>query len=228
MSNNKLKSNKMKITVITLTVIAVLLVTAVSFAVLMPFIKYIETPENFRLWVNDNGFYSIIIYVLTVILQIVAAVIPGEPFEIAAGYAFGSLNGTLLCLLAESIGSIIVLLLVRKFGLRLVKSIFSEEKINSVKFIKNKQSQMILFALIFILPGTPKDLLCYLGGLTDINMTALILICTLGRFPSIITSVLAGNMAGTQRYLAAIIVFAVTAIISVAGIIIYGKLNKNK
>ena len=161
MSENKPKSNKMKIAVITLTVITVLVVTAVSFIVLMPFIKYIETPENFRLWVSENGFKSIIIYVLTVILQIVAAVIPGEPFEIAAGYAFGTLNGTLLCLLAESIGSVIVLLLVRKFGLKLVKSIFSEDKINSVKFIKNKQSKMILFALIFIMPGTPKDLLCY-------------------------------------------------------------------
>ena len=60
MSENKPKSNKMKIAVITLTVITVLVVTAVSFIVLMPFIKYIETPENFRLWVSENGFKSII------------------------------------------------------------------------------------------------------------------------------------------------------------------------
>ena len=39
-----------------------------------------------------------------------------------------------------------------------------------------------------MIPGTPKDLLCYFAGLTDMKFPVFLLICSLGRLPSLVTS----------------------------------------
>lgn len=208
-------------------VIAVLaLVAIVCYIVGKPLIKFASEPEKFRIWIESNGILGELAYIGMMILQILAAFLPGEPFEIVAGYAFGAFKGTVLCLLAAGIGSAMVLLLVRKFGMKLVKLFFSEEKINSVKFLRSSPKRIILFTVIFILPGTPKDLLCYFAGLTDIKLSLLMIICSFGRIPSIITSTLGGDALGTESYIFAVVVFAVTAIISVSGIILYEYIRK--
>ena len=176
-----------------------------------PMVNFISDPAAFRVWVEANGWRARLIFAGMVIFQVVIAAIPGEPFEIAAGYAFGVVEGMILSIAAAAIGSIITFWLVRKFGMRLVRIFFSEEKINSVKFLKTSGTRDFLFLIVYMLPGTPKDLLGYFAGLTDIPFPIFCLICTLGRIPSVITSTIGGNALGTKRYGAAIITFAVTA-----------------
>ena len=53
-------------------------------------------------------------------LQVILAVIPGAPFEVAAGYLFGVIPGTLLCDSTMTIGSVLVFLMVRRFGVKFV------------------------------------------------------------------------------------------------------------
>lgn len=189
-------------------------------------VRFISDPAALRDWVDANGWRSRLIFGAMVIFQIIIAVIPGEPFEIAAGYAFGVIEGTILCIAAAAIGSIITFALVRKFGMRLVRVFFSEEKINSVKFLKTSQTRDFLFLIVYMLPGTPKDLLGYFAGLTDIPFPIFCLICTLGRIPSVITSTIGGNALGTERYGAAIITFAVTLAVSGIGLLIYNRICK--
>ncbi|MDD6879034.1 MAG: VTT domain-containing protein [bacterium] len=224
----KKKSSKVRAGVIVATCVIIALITLICGFITRPFIEFIDDPEKFRVWIDSLGVWGVLIFLGMVILQIIAAVIPGEPFEIAAGYAFGAVEGTIFCMLAEGIGSLIVLFLVRKFGVKLVESIFSKEKIESVKFLKASKSKLFLFTLIFIVPGTPKDLLCYYGGLTDMNFGVLSAVCFIGRFPSVITSVIGGSALGEQNYIFAVMVFAVTAIVSLSGIMIFNKINTVK
>ena len=163
-----------------------------------------------------------------VIFQILIAFIPGEPLEIVAGYVFGTMKGTVLCLAAASIGSIVVLFLVRKFGKALLEIYFDKEKIESLSFLQSSERKIVIFLILFLVPGTPKDLLCYYGGLTDISLPLLIFICTVCRFPSIITSTVGGDALGTGQYAFAVIVFAVTAVVSFLGILVYKRLSKKK
>ena len=163
-----------------------------------------------------------------VIFQVVIALIPGEPFEIAAGYAFGAVEGTLLCILASTLGSVAVFLLVRRFGVRLVEVFFSKDKLKSVRFLKSTPKRDMLFLIIFMIPGTPKDLLTYAVGLTDIKFSRFLLIVSVARFPSVITSTIGGSALGMANYKFAIIVFALTAIISLAGIAIYNYICRKK
>lgn len=192
----------------------------------LPMIQLASEPEQFRQWVEQSRFGGQLTFICMVILQILAAIIPGEPLEIAGGYAFGAIEGTILCLIAGGLGSLLVILLVRKFGVRLVHIFFSQEKLDSIRFLKSSPKRVVLFLLIFMIPGTPKDLLCYFVGLTDMKLPVLMVICTLGRLPAIVTSTIGGNALGTERYIFAVIVFVLTFLISMTGLIIYNKICK--
>lgn len=211
--------------------IAVVCIAIVASALIMwlvgaPLVRFASEPEKFRAWVDGHGFGGRIAYIGMVIFQVVIALIPGEPFEIAAGYAFGAVEGTLLCILASTLGSVAVFLLVRRFGVRLVEVFFSKDKLKSVRFLKSTPKRDMLFLIIFMIPGTPKDLLSYVAGLTDIRFPVWLMICSLGRIPSIITSTVGGNALGTQNYWFAIAVFAATMAVSGVGLLIYNCICK--
>lgn len=191
-----------------------------------PLMRFLSDPDALRNWVEVQGWYSRLAFMGMVIFQVIIAFIPGEPFEIAAGYAFGAVEGTILSIAGAAIGSIITFWLVRRFGMRLVRIFFSEEKINSVKFLKTSSARMYLFLVIYMIPGTPKDLLGYFAGLTDLPFPVFCLVCTLGRIPSVVTSTVGGAALGTRSYGAAIVVFAFTLAISALGLALYNWICK--
>ena len=221
MEKKKLTKKQQKIIGIAAIVVAVIVTGLIIWRVGIPLVNLAKQPQQFRVWVDEHGIWSRFAYVGMVVLQILIAVLPGEPFEIAAGYAFGAVEGTILCILAETIGSLIVFGLVRWLGVPLVEIFFSQEKLNKVKFLKTTPKRDFIFFIIFMVPGTPKDLLCYVAGLTDMKFSLWLIMCSLGRFPSIITSTVGGNALGTSNYWFAAVVFAVTMLISLIGILIY-------
>lgn len=201
------------------------LVTAlVCWRVGIPMVRLASEPEQFRQWIQQQKLGGQAVYVGMVALQVLAAIIPGEPLEIAGGYAFGAVEGTLLCLLGGAVGSLLVLCLVRRFGLPVVEVFFSREKLRTIRFLKHSSRRTLLFLVIFMVPGTPKDLLCYFAGLTDIPFPVLLLICTLGRLPAIVTSTIGGSALGSQRYLLAGLVFLLTLLLSGGGLLLYKKI----
>lgn len=170
--------------------------------------------------------HGILSLIIIMVLQNVIAIIPGEPLEICAGYAFGTIEGTLLCIAASVIGSVIVFLFVRTYGMRFVELFFDKEKLGRLKFLHNTQ-KLNLFVFIFtVIPGTPKDMMSYFVGLTSMKLSTWIFITAVGRIPSIITSTIGGDVIGKQKYITAVIVFAITLFISLAGIILYQYLCK--
>lgn len=186
-----------------------------------PLIHFAQEPERFRQWVDQQGPLAPILFTGMVILQVIVAVIPGEPLEIAAGYAFGAVEGTLLCVLGTFIGGLLVFLLVRRFGLRAVEIFFPVEKLRSLHFLQNERRLALWVFFIFFLPGTPKDVMCYFVGLTAMPLRTWVLISAVARLPSVITSTVGGNALGMGDYTFAIIVFSATLIISGLGLLLY-------
>ncbi len=193
-----------------------------------PMINFVSEPEKFRLWVEAHGIIGDITFVAMMFLQVVVALIPGEPLEIGAGYAFGEIKGTILCVLATTLGSLAVFLLVKTLGIRFVEIFFDTKKIKELEIIKNSKKRNFLIFLVFFLPGTPKDLITYFVGLTDIKIWHFILFSSLARLPSVVTSTVGGGALGVKEYKTAIIVFAITIVISGIGWIIYRILLKRK
>lgn len=205
----------------------ILFCAAVGWFIGRPMIQFVSDPEKFRNWVNESGVFGRICFVLMVMFQVIVAFVPGEPLEIGAGYAFGTFEGTLLCIAGITLGSIIVFELVRKFGIKLVEVFFTFEKIKSAKFLQDEKKLALITFLMFFLPGTPKDLLTYVLGLSKVKRTDLLILAGVARLPSIITSTVGGSLLGTEKYLFAVIVFGITFLVSAAGWIIYNrKTNK--
>lgn len=204
----------------------ILFMGLVTLLIGMPLIRFIKNPEDFRAWIDGFGFWSHLVFIAITVFQVVFAIIPGEPLELGAGYAFGFLEGTILCMIATTVGGVLVFLLVKKFGVRLVEIFFPLEKIQSLWFLRTAKRRNLITFLVFLIPGTPKDLLCYFVGLTDMKLGTWILISAIARIPSIVTSTVSGDSLGEQDYMKAIIAFAVMAVLSLAGILIYRTIIK--
>lgn len=202
-------------------VVFILFSAAVFWFVGRPMIRFARQPEQFRAWVDARGIWGKAAYVGMVFLQVLVAIIPGEPLEICGGYAFGAFWGTALCLLGAMLGSVAVFAFVRRFGQPLVEVFFPREKLDSLRFLHSSPKRDALLWLIFTVPGTPKDLLCYFAGLTDLSWGKWLLISSVGRLPSIVTSTIGGDALGVQNYQFAIITFLITMAISGIGLLIY-------
>ena len=193
-----------------------------------PLLTLVEDPEAFRELVKENGWASRLLFVGLVTVQVVVALIPGEPLEICAGIAFGSLEGTLLCLAGILLGSVIVFFFVRRFGIRLLEVFFPVEKIRSLRFLQNEKRLNRVLFLLMVLPGTPKDLICYFVSLTRIEPMDWFVLATFARIPSVVTSTLGGNAVGEGKYLFALLVFAVTCCIAVFGLLFFDHFTKKR
>ena len=204
----------------------IMVMLAVGVVIGIPILRFVSEPEQFRLWVDSHGIWGPVLYVAFVFLQVVVALIPGEVFEIVGGYAFGTWMGTFWCLLGSALGSMAVFGLVRRYGVKLVEVFFSLDKLKALHFLKKSPKRIFLFLIIFMIPGTSKDLLCYFAGVTDIKMWILILICSFGRIPAIVTSTIGGDALGTKSYILAIVVLIITFLISFSGVIVYRLISK--
>ena len=105
-------------------------------------LRFVSAPDQFRSWVDDQGIWSRFAFIGMMILQVFVAIIPGEPLEIGAGYAFGMPEGTLLCLAGAVIGSLLTFLFVRSFGVRAVEIFFPWDKLHSLNFLTIRSTEI--------------------------------------------------------------------------------------
>lgn len=217
-----------KLVYIAAILIFIVFMAAVAWFVGKPMVELAEDPEAFRAWVDGSGIWGRVLFVGMVLLQVVVAFIPGEPIELAAGYAFGFWEGSLLTLTGFLLGSWIVFALVRRFGVKLVEVFFSKNKLEEIKFLQNPKKTKVISLLLMLIPGTPKDMLSYFAGLTKLTTKEWLFIVAVGRLPSLITSTITGAAAGEKNYVLSAISLAVTLVITLAGIWYYRRLTKQE
>lgn len=208
-----------------ITFVVLLLILTWLFAdVLSP---YMTTAEEFRAFLDAFGWTGRLIVFGFQVLQVVVAFIPGEVIELGAGYAYGAVEGTLICLIGVAVSSSFVFLLTKKIGIRLVEAFVSRKKINELRFINTEKKLKRLIFLLFFIPGTPKDVLTYFVGLTNITLTQFLSITLIARIPSVVSSALCGQMLGVKNYITAIVVYAITGVCSCLGYWLYSKIIKH-
>ena len=190
--------------------------------------EYLTDPETVREAIGEHYVLGALALILICAVQVMVALIPSEVVEIAAGYVFGVWGGALLCLAGIVLGSCLTILLVRRFGAGLVYAFYPKEKINALPILNDPPKRNLLTFILFVIPGTPKDLFTYAIGLTDMRITLYILLTTAARFPSVILSTISGNAVGDQKYGKALIFIIVTAAVSGIGLIIYRSFSKKR
>ncbi len=217
---------KKRITAVLLLVMILAVVLTISYFICRPMLEMASDPKAFQAYMHGNKPWSVLMFMSACFLQVVAAIIPGGPFEVAAGYSFGILWGTLICDVAMTMGSVFVFLMVRRFGLRFAELFISKEKIESASFLKQSNKRDLLTFLFFLIPGTPKDIFTYFVGFTDMKLPMWIFITFVGRFPAIFLSVVSGDAAGEKKYLLFIIVMAVIIVTAGVGYLFYSAYQK--
>lgn len=192
------KSKKVKAFKILLgiVVVAIIILAIMYFLPVVKDLSSVEGQLAFQNKFKDSGIGGILALLGLQIAQIFLVIIPGEPIEILAGMCYGGLWGTILIMASCFFISGAIFLLVRKFGKKFVYAFCNQkniEKIENSKLFQNpKKIEWIMF-ILFLIPGTPKDLLVYIAGLLPIKPLRFVLISTFARFPSVITSTLVGD-----------------------------------
>ncbi len=177
-----------------------------------------EGRDALKARVSQMGFGGWLLLLGIQILQIIVAILPGEPVEVIAGYLFGTWGGLFTCLLGILIGTVLVFLLVKVFKEKFITLFVSREKLESFRFLKNEARLESVTFILFLIPGTPKDVLTYAVGLTRINPVRFFIIATLARIPSVVTSTWAGASIMNENWALTIAIFAATGAIGLLGI----------
>lgn len=184
--------------------------------------------DSFRDYIRSFGPAGWLVLLGLQFLQVFIALIPGELLETGAGYAFGPVWGTLICYAGVAMASSLVFLLTRRFGVKLVEVFISREKINQLSFLRTERKRNTLVFVLFLIPGTPKDLLTYFVGLTDMKLGSFLLISLLARLPSVLSSTAGGHLLGEENYVGALWLYGITGAVSVAGLLIYNAIMRRK
>lgn len=203
-------------------------------AYLFPLMKNLSSLEGqiaFKEKVENSGILGMLTLFGLQVAQIFLIIVPGEPLEILAGMCYGSIWGTVFIMVSAAIISCIIFGLVRKFGRNFVCNFCEEgkvEKIEKSKLFQNPKKIEKIMLILFLIPGTPKDLLVYVAGLLPIQPMRFILISTFARFPSVISSTLAGANLAVGDWKMGLILYGVVLVLVAIVILIMNKLDKDK
>lgn len=204
------------------------LLFAAMLAVILLFREQIWTiatrPEELRSWVDGFGAVAPLVFVAVQALQIIVFVIPGEVPQIAAGYLFGIAGGLALTVAGSAIGSAVAFVASRLLGIEFLRAILRGEQLERLQQMASSPRATITFFLFFLIPGIPKDVLCYVAGLSRMRLSLFLVIATVGRLPGVVGSVVMGDAAADQRWLFAGIVMAIALALFGTGVLFRARL----
>jgi len=219
---------KMKIAIGILVVLLLIGITVTLFPV-MKDLGTLEGQIAFKERVESTGIWGMLALFGLQFAQIFLVVLPGEPIEILAGMCYGTWGGTLYIFASVAIITALILFLVRKYGKKFIYAFFSKEKIDKIensKFFRNTKKIETIMIILFLIPGTPKDLLTYIGGILPIKPLRFILIATFARFPSVISSTMAGANLSMGDWKTTLLIYGVTFFVTGVFIWVVHKLDK--
>ena len=162
--------------------------------------------QTLREW----GILAPVIFVALQALQVIIAPIPGEVTGILGGFLFGQWLGLVYSTIGLTLGSVAAFGVGRWLGTHYVRTLASPETWNKLGFIIEAEGAMLCF-IIYLIPGLPKDMVCYLFGMSPMPFWVFALVSALGRMPG--TWVLSAQGAHTAAgdYLNVILLTVIVA-----------------
>ncbi len=194
--------------------------------VAIPLAHLVSDPENFRALLERNYALAVVAYALVNTIHVFIAVIPGEPLELGAGALFGTWGGLAIVSVGLGIGELLAFLLVRRYGWRVVSLFVSQETLDGLALFRDERRRNVITFLMMFIPGTPKDIMSYIVGLTPMRLSTWMVISLTARVPSILISTYCGATFAEGSYGLSAIVLLVSIALSVIGLLYYGSINR--
>lgn len=155
--------------------------------------------DQIKTFITSFGSGAPLVFILIQILQVLFAPIPGEATGFIGGYLFGASKGFLYSSLGLTAGSWIIFVIGRLLGKRYVRKLIPIKQLNRFDLLVKRQGVIVLF-LFFLIPGFPKDYLCFFLGLSDLPKKVFIVITAIGRMPGTYMLSLQGAFLYEQMY----------------------------
>ena len=168
--------------------------------------------HQLKVVLRSYGPYSPLVFILLQIIQVVIAPIPGEAIEFLGGYVFGVWGGMLYSMIGLILGSWFAFSIARIFEKRAVEKFVSPKLRKKFDYLIGHEGVILSF-LLFLIPGFPKDALCYILGLTPMHWGIFLIISTIGRIPGTLLATLQGAKAFDQQYVTLLILFGISVLI---------------
>ena len=166
---------------------------------IIKFYRFFFEPKRLKLFVASFGPFAAVIFVLVQSAQVVFAPVPGEITGFVGGLLFGSIQGLVLSTIGLTLGSLLAFSFTRMFGMKLVEKVVKKEYIDKLNYFITHKGLNITF-ILFLLPGFPKDSLCYLLGLSRMRLVDFLFMNIFGRLPGTLMLTMQGNAVSQGKY----------------------------
>jgi len=180
--------------------------------------------HQLKVIIRSFGPYSPLAYILLQIIQVVVAPIPGGAIEFLGGYLFGVKAGFFYSMIGLILGSWMAFSLARIFEKLAVEKFVSPQTIKRFDYLIGHEG-LILSFLLFLIPGFPKDALCYLLGLTPMHLGIFLTISTIGRIPGTLMATLQGAKAFEHQYKSFLVLLGISALVILAFYIYHDEIH---
>lgn len=180
---------------------------------------FFRNRDSVREWIRGLGVLGPVAFIGLQVLQVVIFVIPGELTQATGGFIFGFWAGTALSLAGIALGSLLNYEVGRLLGRSFVLAVLSPERLERAESILANRKAEAGYFLLFLVPGIPKDVLCYLAGMAKAPPGVFLAASMLARLPGIAGSSLVGTATYSGRIGLAFGILAVAALGLVAGIV---------
>ncbi len=150
-------------------------------------------------FIKENRTHAATIFIGLQIAQVVAAPVPGEVTGFVGGILFGPVWGVVYSTIGLTIGSWIAFMLARLLGRPLVERLVSAETIQRYDYVMRHKGLLLAF-LMFLIPGFPKDFLCYLLGLGHMRQRDFLLVSASGRLLGTVLLTMGGTYFRDAHY----------------------------
>ncbi len=188
--------------------------------------KFIEAAKNFRSLADDYPLTAMMIYILATSFCCVVLAMPGAFFAVIAGILFEPFTGTVLCVIAATLGAVLAFLAGRYFLRDSVRPMIEKNSLLKKFLIDDVQhSGVILLMVTRLVPLFPYNLQNFAYGLTDIKLLPYTLYTFVFIAPgsAVFTLGAAGIGDSERRSLYLLMAVSVAIIVTIAGVILHKK-----
>lgn len=139
---------------------------------------WFKSPDVLKDFFLSLGHFGVVLSFLLVVINTIAPIIPGGLPALALFMIYGNINGFLLVLISNILGSLISFSLVKRYGETFVKAFVPDKLYHSlIAKIYNEKTATRLAILAFLIPGLPDDATVMICGLTNMRLRRLLVLC---------------------------------------------------
>ena len=122
-------------------------------------------------------------------------------------------------------GSLFAFLIARRMGMPFVRRFMGPELMGKFEYLVERHGAFFTF-ILFLIPGIPKDSLCYLLGLSPMHVFTFLVISCVGRIPATLLLTMQGSSVRSEHYRAFFMVLGLVLLLIVLAVIYRDRMEK--